>query len=143
MALGSYSDRETHRLLLPAPPSSTKAAGIGSPTGTVSLDQAAKVYGRNNSTGYLKGWDLFQVPRPPRLDSSGVLTQIDLYQFGSEALAFEWLADQRGFLETDPTIGTRSYLPKIANGRYYVQLTPAKAPCGTRPPSRGTTSGSC
>ena len=97
VALDPYFHGKLTALLLPAPASSTKAAGIGSPDGTVSLDQAAKVYVGNNSTGYLKGLGFVQGASAAWLDSSGVLTQIDLYQFGSEALAFEWLADQRGF----------------------------------------------
>jgi hypothetical protein len=108
-------------LLAHAPAESTALESLGSADHTLSLDQAAAIYGDSSSSrsyltslGYLGGAGIAWRAGNPRYD-----VRISLLQFGGAAQATTWVADVQRSLGAG-AIESSATLPEVPGGMWFV-----------------------
>jgi hypothetical protein len=108
-------------LLVRAPAEATALKSLGSADHTLSLDQAAAIYGDNPSSksyltnlGYLGGAGIGWRAESPRYD-----IRISLLQFGAATQAASWVTDVQRSLGAGP-IESSATLPEVPGGMWFV-----------------------
>ncbi len=122
----SSYDGDLRHLLFAPPTGVTPERGQGGDDYTMSLQQAATVYGTNGGgEAYLTQLG-FQQGASWTWAGPGYSVLILLYQFGSAADAFHWTADSVAAQITAPQTTAQGELSDVDGARYFVQPMPPK-----------------